>query len=103
MTSSLYVAATHRVLTNTSGLYRQSVVYFFSPTLDARIKPLDIDTEMRDDVRRYWRELGGEKARGEIRSAVKKGDLHHEEFGQVSIVDSFSLSLRSSLISPRLR
>ncbi|KAN0060612.1 hypothetical protein ACQY0O_007270 [Thecaphora frezii] len=84
LSHSLLQSATHRVLSNPSASQaRYSVAFFSCPALDARLEPLDIDTEVSEE----FRALAQEKRGVERVSEVPKGDLFvrdGEEFGDVA-------------------
>lgn len=81
-------AATHRVISNTSGEDRLSVAWFGMPRLDVKIQELGED-ELGDEFKKVWKE---EKERRKkegvekVKTDVKDKDLHSEGkyFGEIA-------------------
>ncbi|KAJ3027647.1 UNVERIFIED_CONTAM: hypothetical protein HDU68_003405 [Siphonaria sp. JEL0065] len=86
VTSGIAQAATHRVISSGARTHetRYSVAWFSLPALNARLKPIDLATELDPVVLEQWNQFQRERGGKEVVCDVPKGDLFpklEEEFG----------------------
>ncbi|KDE05059.1 hypothetical protein MVLG_04500 [Microbotryum lychnidis-dioicae p1A1 Lamole] len=79
LTCGVYSATTHRVLPTFGTEPRLSIPFFFSPTLQAHLTPLDPLKDLHPSVLDHLEASTSEKV-----SEVKKNDLHEEVFGKMA-------------------